>query len=142
MAKPLHGSYHVKPVASALREARDLVTSVRDYFRLEAQAMCLVDYPNVDGVGPISEIDKSLRIFRFDITGTISGHNNLRLVFWPAVALIDGDRANDEGVVLPRLWILRVYQKKKQGYGPIDVVNTKARRAAVIKRAYAGITNP
>lgn len=73
----------------------------------------------------------SLKTGELRIDDTISGNNNLRVIFFV------GDTAIKEP--LPMIWVLNVFQKKRDDFTSSQIKIFKAQRQLVIERFY---TNP
>jgi hypothetical protein len=71
-----------------------------------------------------------LRIGELRVHDTIGGHDNIRIIFfdpqWPAEPL-------------PNLWVLAVFQKKRDDFTKANLDTFKARRMIVIERGRSGL---
>jgi hypothetical protein len=122
-----------------MQEARKWLPATRDRMELRRHALKLRYWPNPstsDASGSVLDLDwewirglPGMRIGELRIHDTIGGHNNLRIIFFVA------DRA-PHGGELPCIWILSVFQKKRNDLTAAQLANFKARRTIILERFY------
>lgn len=134
----LTGSYRVRVIRPALREATRLCPRVGDYFELRAQVLKLRYWPEHEKVFPnghVLDLDwewiKALKgqdVGELRIDDVIGGCDNLRAVFY----------VGDAGVKapLPMIWILGLLQKKRQDFSRDSIEIFRSRRILVNERYY------
>jgi len=140
MSKGLFGDYWVTPTATALTRAWKLVRgSVRDYQVIRRHALKLAHWPggNDRDARQSTDLDwdwvrglENEHIGEVRIDEIVAGHDNLRLIFYKA----DSRLANDP---IMRIWILTVFQKKRQGFTANQLRAWRAMRQVIVHREYA-----
>lgn len=139
VASNLFGRFHVTPTYTALREARQLFPRYGDYQELRRHALKLAFWPGGTTVGgQVEDLNwdtitgmKPPKACELRIDDVIGGFDNLRLIFY-----VFDEKLIRRGDVLPRLWILRVMQKKTQRFTNNDLKIFAARVAIVRQRQY------
>ena len=135
------GQYIVMPTASARTAAWNLCENRRrEYQLLRRHAFKLVYWPTgaEEGGQPASDIDwdwiKSLegkRVGELRIDEHINGHNNVRVIFFKANKPLPGE-------ALCRIWLLTVFQKKRQQFTNTEIRVFKSMRDLIVIRHYGG----
>lgn len=138
MSAELYGDYFVVPTATAINRARKLFPRERDYQLLRRHGEKLAWWPrgSDDGNSAAADLDcdwiKSLeekRIGELRIDETIGGFNNLRIIFFKANLTLDGETMN-------RIWLLSVFQKKRQAFTNEEIRSWRAMRDLIVLRNY------
>jgi hypothetical protein len=138
MASKLVGNYFVKPTATACVRAWHLCGNhMREYQKLRRHAFKLAYWPDGStGDAGSADLDwdwikglEKLRIGELRIDEKINGHDNVRVIFFKANKVMDGDK-------LLRIWLLTAYQKKRQGFTTPELSSFKARRRIIVSREY------
>jgi len=133
----LTGRYLVRAIRPAFHDARKWLPRVRDRSELRRHSLKLrfwpKYYPEVDG-GEVLDLDwswikalKGRRVGELRVHDTIGGCDNLRVIFF--------DPQRDTRP-LPMLWVLAVFQKKRDDFTKAQIANFKMRRQLVIERFY------
>ena len=135
------GQYIVMPTASARTAAWSLCENRRrEYQLLRRHAFKLVYWPTgAEGSEqPVSDIDwdwiKSLegkRVGELRIDEHINGHNNVRVIFYKANKPLPSE-------TLCRIWLLTVFQKKRQQFTNTEIRVFKSMRDLIVSRHYGG----
>lgn len=134
----LTGRYHVRVTDTVLNEGRKQFPRIRDFMRIRRHALKLRFWPDAPpgGSGAVLDLDwewvkglSSNDVGELRIHETISGCNNLRIIFHVGGKV----RPEDE---LPALWILRVFQKKRDDFSTNDLAVFKQRRRNVRRFGY------
>jgi hypothetical protein len=108
-----------------------------DYMAIRRHALKLRYWPDAspDGPGTVLDLDcewvKGLPhgdVGELRIRDVIAGHDNLRMIFHVAGALPKEER--------PSLWVLRVFQKKRDDFTSNDLAVFKQRRRDVRRLFY------
>lgn len=71
---------------------------------------------------------RDLRIGELRIDDTIGNHDNLRVIFWLPKTELEN----------PTLWILTVFQKKRDDFTKANLATFKARRVIANERFHGG----
>jgi len=134
----LTGRYRVRVSRPALNEARRLFPRVSDRMEVRRQALKLRFWPDSapsTGTGQVLDLDwewvKGLPfgdVGELRVHGTIAGNDNLRIIFHDG-----GGKLKDP---LPNIWILRVFQKKRDDFSSNDLAVFKQRRRDVRRIFY------
>jgi hypothetical protein len=132
----LTGQFRVRMLRPAFDEVRKLCRRTRDGMEIRRHLLKLRHWPNTHHVtenGTLLDLDWSyiralsgLKIGELRIHDTISGNDNLRGIFF----------VGDSAIVdpLPMIWILCVFQKKRDDFTHHQLEIFKARRGIVIER--------
>ena len=139
MEHHLTGRYRVRVGRWAFQEAQKWLPRFRDRAELRRQALKLRFWPEnhpADDQGHLLDLDwswiKALagkRIGELRIHDTIGGCDNLRLIFFVPPVQKDENE-------LPALWILSVFQKKRDDFTVPQIKNFEARRTIILDRFY------
>jgi len=134
----LTGRYRVRAYRPALKEAKSTFIRVADLMEVRRQALKLRFCPdgatelanrqvldlNWDWVEGIPSRD----IGELRIGDVIAGKDNLRIIFY-----VGGRTAPDS---LPIIWVLRVFQKKRQDFSENDIAGFREKRRQIRRRFY------
>ena len=132
----LTGVYRIRACRSALDGARRLFPRIRDFMAVRDHALKLRFWPGGNGGQTVDmnwdwiQACDNLGIGELRLDDTISGHDNLRIIFFKPD--IDAPNCGE----MPLIWILHVIQKKRQNFTPNDIRTFKARRALVLSFHY------
>jgi len=134
----LTGSFRVRMIHPAFDEVRKLCRKTRDGMTVRRHLLKLRYRPEnhpTDDRGTVVDLDWSwiralphLDVGELRIHDTISGHDNLRAIFFI------GDRNFREP--LPMIWVLNVMQKKRDDFTTHQLRVFRARRLLVLERFY------
>lgn len=134
----LTGSYRVRVIRPALKQACRLFPRARDYFEARDQVLKLRYWPQhliTHANGHVLDMDwewikalPNLRVGELRMDDTIAGLNNLRAIFYV------GD--SEVKAPLPMIWILALLQKKRQDFTAEQISIFRARRTLVVERYY------
>jgi hypothetical protein len=137
---PLTGHYFVTPTPTAITRAWNLCQGhMKDYQLLRRHGLKLMWWPagRDDGV-QAADIDwdwiKSLekkRVGELRIDEPINGHDNVRVIFFKSNVRLDDEPLN-------RIWLLTVFQKKRQGFTNAELATFRAKRDLIVERHYGG----
>jgi len=115
-----------------------LFPRVSDRMEIRRHALKLRFWPDSapsTGTGQVLDLDwewvKGLScndVGELRIHGTIAGNDNLRIIFH-----VGGDKLTNP---LPNIWILRVFQKKRDDFSSRDLDGFKERRRLIRKGFY------
>jgi hypothetical protein len=132
------GSYVVFPTATARHQAWSLCSNkAKELWKLRSHAFKLAYWP--DGLSEsqtdmdwdwISGYEK-LRIGELRIDEPINGKDNIRIIFFKANTILDGEP-------FPRIWLLSVFAKKRQDFGHGQLAAFKGMRTVIVDREYEG----
>lgn len=134
------GNYFISPTGTAITRAWKLVKgSMKEYQKLRRHGLKLAHWPaGMEGGIPGADLDwdwikslESKRIGELRIDEKIGGSENIRIIFCKADHLLPDD-------VLPRIWLLTVFAKKRQGFTAHELNAFKAMRDLVVRRYYKG----
>jgi hypothetical protein len=138
MSTGLTGNYWVRRLEAARADAGRYFPRARDYFEIRRHALKLRFWPSTqatDSSGCIIDLDWSyiralpgLSIGELRIEGEIGGHTNLRIIFFVGPA--------DPRYIMPCIWILSVFPKKRDDFTAHQLANFRARRQIVMTRFY------
>jgi hypothetical protein len=142
MADHLTGRYRVRVGRWALQESRKWLPRIRDRAELRRHALKLRFWPEIhpqDESGKLLDLDwcwvrghAGKKIGELRIHDTIGGCDNLRIIFFvPAIEEKPGE--------LPSVWILSVFQKKRDDFSVPQIKNFEARRTMILERFYGKI---
>jgi hypothetical protein len=137
MNENLTGTHFVRAGRWAFQEAHKWLPRARDRAELRRHALKLRFWPTGDpgdDSGTLIDLDWSwirslpgLRIGELRIHDTIGGCDNLRVIFFaPRIATEP----------LPMLWVLSVFQKRRDDFTRAQLANFKVRRRLVLERFY------
>lgn len=130
----LFGNYYVRPTATAIARAWSLCRQrVKDVQTIRRHALKLAFWPDdadLDWDWIRGLHDKGIGELRID--EVIAGCDNLRIVFFKANAMIPEDS-------LLRIWVLTVFQKKRNDFSKHELSSFLAMRNVVVERNYRGI---
>ena len=137
MDSNLTGSYLVRVGRWAFQDARKWLPRTRDRAELRRHALKLRFWPSGasdDEGGQVMDLDwswiKALagkRIGELRVNDVIGGCDNLRIIFFdPKLPTAP----------LPTLWVLSVFQKKRDDFTPAQIKNFQARSRLVLERFY------
>lgn len=134
----LTGRFRVRVFRPAWHEARKWCPRSRDTVELRSHALKLRFWPSPkpeEQTGQVLDLNwewirslKGLGIGELRIDDTIGGCDNLRILFYR------GDP--DIGVPLPVIWVIGVFQKKRDDFTKAQIAVMRARRLIVIERFY------
>jgi hypothetical protein len=134
----LTGNYFIRRLGSANDDVERLFRRTRDRIEIRRQALKLRYLPARAAVGPsgqLIDIDWSyikslpnLRIGELRIHDTIGGHDNLRIIFFvgPPSDLFP----------MTCIWVLSVFQKKRDDFTSAQIRIFRAKREIVLARFY------
>lgn len=138
MSSKLTGQYRVSRTRPAIKEACRLFPRVSDRMEVRRHALKLRFWPAsapLNGSGQVLDLDwewvKGLPfkdVGELRIHGILAGNDNLRIIFH-----FGGDKLKNP---LPIIWILRVFQKKRNDFSPEDLAVFKQRRRDVRRLFY------
>jgi hypothetical protein len=139
------GTHYVRAVRPAFQDARKWLPKMSDRAELRRQALKL-RFWGADGeiqdYGVVVDMNwcwvkalRDLRIGELRIDDTIGGNNNLRLITWHPQQQTPPSWHPAYGDV-PHIWILSVFQKKRDDFTSANIDNFKARKLTVIERFY------
>ncbi|MHB1557148.1 MAG: hypothetical protein ACYC61_06695 [Isosphaeraceae bacterium] len=136
MGTGLAGNYRIRALRSAFEDVRGLCPRIRDQMEIRRHALKLRYWPErhpADEAGKILDLDwewvralRGLHVGELRIGDVIGGNNNLRVIFYLGNAGIRDP--------LPMIWILRVFQKRRDDFSRNDLAIFRARRLLVIER--------
>jgi hypothetical protein len=139
MDRYLTGRYRIRVGRWALQESQKWLPRIRDRALLRRHALKLRFWPEnhpADDQGKILDLDWSWiqgfpgkRIGELRIHDTIGGCDNLRLVFFVPPAQEDAKQFSE-------IWILSVFQKKRDDFTIPQLKNFAARRTMILERFY------
>lgn len=128
LPKPLVGDFHVRVLPAAFSDAAKLIPRRSDRAELRRQTLGLRYFPEKrreNEQGKIESLDwswimamKGHRVGELRISGTLNGHTNLRVIFWVP-------DANDN---LPEIWVLAVFDKKRDDFTKGQIATFHSRR--------------
>ena len=134
----LTGNYQVRIFRPAFDDVEGLCNRTKDKIEIRRHALKLRYWPkqtDSDDGGQIVDMDwswiKSLpstRIGELRIHDDISGNDNLRVIFFV------GDPLKIE--TMPVIWVLSVFQKKRDDFTAAQIRVFKGRRLLVLERFY------
>ncbi len=134
----LTGNYQVRIFRPAFDDVEGLCTRTRDKIEIRRHALKLRFWPNQntsEESGQIVDLDwswiKSLpqsRIGELRIHDDISGNDNLRVIFFVGEPL--------DIVEMPVIWVLSVFQKKRDDFTAPQIKVFRGRRLLVLERFY------
>lgn len=134
----LTGSRRVRIFRPAFVQVRKLCRNTRSCIEMRRHALKLRYWPDnypQDESGQIVDLDWSwiraaegLHIGELRIADSIAGHDNLRIIFYV------GDSKVCEP--LPMIWVLNVFDKKRDDFTASQIQIFKAQRKLVIERFY------
>jgi hypothetical protein len=132
----LTGSYHVRALRPAFHDAHKWLPKSKDRAELRRHSLKLRFWPEKspkDERGQLLDLDWSwikalggYRIGELRVHDTIGGCDNLRVIFF------DPDNKKPH----PTIWVLAVFQKKRDDFTKAQLDNFKLRRQLVIERFY------
>ena len=135
----LTGRYRVRAGRWALQEAQKWLPRIRDRAELRRHALKLRFWPEnhpEDDQGIILDLDWSWikglpgkRIGELRIHDNIGGCDNMRVIFFVPPA-------QDNPKKLSEIWILSVFQKKRDDFTVPQINNFVSRRTIIIERFY------
>lgn len=138
----LTGNWRVRIFRPAFDEVRRLCPKTRDCIEVRRQVLKLRFWPGavpVDPGGPVVDLNWSwirsmpnMQTGELRIDDQIAGHDNLRAIF-----LVGDHRVQQP---LPMIWILTVFQKKRDDFTSHQVSIFRGRRQLVLERFYADLT--
>ena len=130
----LFGDYYVKPTASACASAWRLCNQrMGEYQKLRSHALKLAFWPNhADLDWDWIKTLEGKRVGELRVNEVIAQQNNMRIIFFKANKLLPND-------TLPRIWTLRVFQKKRNDFSAKEISAFRDMRDIVVKRWYANI---
>jgi hypothetical protein len=134
----LTGNYRVRVFRPAFADACKWLPRTRDRIELRRHSLKLRYWPQQnpeDEHGRLLDLDwswikacKGLDVGELRINDTIGGHDNLRVIFY---------RGRPQAPpTLPIIWIIAVFQKKRNDFTDAQIQVFKARRVLVIERFY------
>lgn len=132
----LTGNFHVRALRSAFQDARHWLPRTSDRMELRRHALKLRFWPEkhpVDAAGVLQDLDwcwiaalRGQHVGELRINDTIGGHKNLRVIFFdPQVR-----------EPLPILWLISVFQKKRNDFTSAQISGFELRRDLVLARFY------
>jgi hypothetical protein len=134
----LTGRYHVRALRSALKTGRHIMPKSRDRAELRRHALKLRYWPDnvtMEPSGQVVDLDwswiKALRgnnVGELRIGDVIGGHDNLRVIFFVAGPV--------PGESMDCIWVLDVFQKKRNEFTGHEISTFKGKRAIVMSRFY------
>jgi hypothetical protein len=134
----LTGNYLVKRLGSANDDVERLFSRTRDWIEIRRQALKLRYLPAqaaADPSGQLIDIDWSyikslpnMGIGELRIHDTIGGHDNLRIIFFVGPP--------SERFEKTCIWVLSVFQKKRDNFTSAQIRTFRARRDIVLARFY------
>ena len=137
----LTGRYRVRIFRPAFDQVRKLFHSTKDCIELRRHTLKLRYWPDnhpEDDKGQVVDLNwewirsmPGLKTGELRIDDSIGGHDNLRVIFFV------GSSAVSEP--LPMIWVLNVFQKKRNDFTSSQIKIFRAQRSLVIERFY---TNP
>lgn len=139
MAEPqLTGNYFVRRAASVTGQVRAWFPKTSDRMEVRRQALKLRFWPavhTVEASGRVVDLDWSwiralpnLKVGELRIDDTIGGHDNLRIIFF----------VGPESERFPKMciWILSVFQKKRDEFTRAQLATFRLARLLVLQRYY------
>jgi len=137
------GTYYVRAVRPAFQDAKKCLPKMSDRAELRRQVLKLRFWGADGGIqedGIVVDLNwswvralRDLRIGELRIDDTIGGNNNLRVITWHPQDLTAPSWDPLFGSV-PHIWVLSVFQKKRDDFTNANIVNFKARRLTAIER--------
>jgi hypothetical protein len=138
MASQLTGTHRVRIFRPAFDQVRKLFPRVRDRIEIRRHALKLRFWPgepNTDERGQVIDLNWSwikalpgLKIGELRIDDVIDGHDNLRVIFF-----VGNPEVREP---LPMIWVLNVFQKKRDDFTAAQIKIFKGQRQLVIERFY------
>ena len=135
----LTGRYLVRAGRWAFQEAHKWLPRARDRAELRRHALKLRFWPGYnpdDDAGQLLDLDwswiKSLpgkRIGELRIDDAIGGCDNLRVIFFAPSIVSE----------VPMLWVLSVFQKKRNDFTKAQIRNFDMRRRIILERFYKAL---
>lgn len=133
----LTGNYHVRAIRPAFQDAHHWFPRTRDRAEVRRHALKLRFWPQrypTDDNGTLLDLDwewikalSGLRIGELRIGDCIGGHDNIRVIFFAPQIPSEPK---------PILWILSVFQKKRNDFTEAQLRMYKLRRTIVLQRFY------
>lgn len=139
MGTGLQGNYFVVPTKTALDRAGKLTNDkAKEFYKLRKLTLKLMWWPHGD-LECAADIDwdwiktlENRRIGELRIDEQINGHDNVRVIFFKANQPLSGEP-------MSRIWLLDVFQKKRQDFSTIQIGNWRLHRELILQRSYEGI---
>ncbi|MFN7289270.1 MAG: hypothetical protein ACK5YR_05785 [Pirellula sp.] len=136
------GSYYVRAIRPAFQDARHWLPAMRDRAVLRRHALKLRFW---GPVGMVEDLDwdwiqarRDERIGEVRIGDVLGGCDNLRVITWHPKRLTRPSW-NPTGAPVLHIWILAVFQKKRDEFTKGNLKTFDLRRQTVIDRFYDGI---
>ena len=133
----LTGSYLVRAIRPAFHDAHKWLPRAKDRAELRRHALKLRFWPEKhpeDQNGVVLDVDwswikamKGLNVGELRISNKIGDCDNLRVIFFHP-------KIHTEP--LPMIWVLAVFQKKRDDFTKAQITTFKARRTIVLERFY------
>jgi hypothetical protein len=130
---PARGTHFIRALPTAIKEAKDLCPSTRDFFILKDHSLKLCRWPGENGM--VEDLEwcwvaalKGQDIGELKITDVVGGNNNLRVFFY-----VGEKRPQD---TMSNVWVLMVMQKKSEDILKGTLKTLAIRRKHLIKREY------
>jgi hypothetical protein len=139
VANGIKGSFFVRATRSALSDVDHLFPRISDRMEIRRQALKLRYWPapvTTEVSGYVVDLDWSWvrgldgqKVGELRIHDTIGGMDNLRLIFFVGPA----------STKFPKtcIWILSVFQKKRDDFTQVQMSTFRLRRLAVVNRFYS-----
>lgn len=139
------GTHYVRAIRPAFQDARKWLPKMSDRAELRRQVLKL-RFWGTDGDiqedGLVVDLNwswvkcvRELRIGELRIDDVIGGHDNLRAMTWHPQQASPPSWSPSHGNV-PHIWVLSIFQKKRDDFTIANITNLKARRLTVIERFY------
>ncbi len=135
----LTGRYLVRAIRPAFHDAHHWFPKARDRGKVRRHTLKLRFWPDhqpTDDNGDLLDLNWSWiralpdrRIGELRIGDVIGGHDNIRVIFF------DPQIATEP---MPMIWVLSVFQKKRDDFTKAQIAMFKLRRALVLERFYGG----
>jgi len=129
----LTGAYWVRATRAALSEGHKWFPRVRDRMIVRRHALKLRWFPRGSDGEHVQDLDweyiKSLpgeQIGELRIHDSIGGHDNIRVIFWVAP-----QKSTDP---MQTIWILSVFQKKRDDFTAAQLATFRARKKILESR--------
>lgn len=135
----LYGSHYVFPTTTAITRAWKLAEgSAREHEKLRRHALKLANFPDCGDWDWIAALPRQ-RIGELRIDEPIAGKRNVRVIFFKANAVLDGDpQCAETGSTMPRIWTITTFDKKSNDFSMGQIRAFAAAKKLIVFRYYGG----